>query len=291
MFCNSYFYSVLIYLNMAEEFDERKWKRDKPVQEYWSEASDAWAEFIRDGKDISREYLNSPGTFELLGNVDGKILLDLGCGEGYNTRLLARKGAKVTGVDFSEAMIKLANEEEEKEQLGIEYRVGDAADLKMLADNTFDIVSCFMVYMDFEDIDGVSKEVARVLKPGGEAIISMPHPCFEMRLENGEKVSGWIYENMDDPDDRGEPLYVKQTNYFQEGAYVLDWKMKRINKHFKTISFRRTLTDYVKVLGKHNLLICDMLEPKPTAEGIEKFPELEKINRVPQSIIFKAKKV
>lgn len=263
----------------------------KPVKDCWDEASQAWAEFVRDGKDIYRDYLNNPGMLRLLGDIKGKEILDLGCGEGYNTRILARMGAKVTGIDFSEEMIRLAKNAEQEEPLGIEYHVADAAHLHVFGDGKFDIVSCFMVYMDFEDIDAVTKEVARVLKSKGYAIISMPHPCFEMSMEEGEKVAGWIYERMDDPEDRGEPLYVKQTDYFSGGPYELDWKMKRINKHFTTISYKRTLTEYVHTLGKHGLLISDLLEPKATEEGMEKYPELKKLLRVPQSIIFKAVKV
>ncbi len=265
---------------------------EKPVKEYWDEASEAWVSFVRDGKDVSRDYMNNPGMFKLLGDISDMEVLDLGCGEGYNTRLLADRGAIVTGIDFSEAMIKLALVEEEKEPRGITYHVVDACDLHMLADGTFDIVTCFMVYMDFEDIDGVSREIHRVLKPGGFAVISMPHPCFEMSWEDGEKVAGWIYENMDDPSkDRGRPLYVKQSDYFKSGPYEIDWNMTRLKQPFKTLSFKRTLTEYIHIFGKNGLYVNDLLEPKPTEEGMEMVPEFRKHLRVPQSIIFKVSKV
>ncbi len=261
------------------------------VKESWDKAALAWAEFVRDGNDISREYLNNPGMFKILGDISGKEVLDLGCGEGYNTRILASKGAKITGIDYSDNMIALAREEENKNPLGIDFIQSDAANLSMLEDESFDIVSCFMVYMDFEDIESVTKEVARVLKPGGFVAISMPHPCFDMHIENGEKVCGWIYERMDDPVDRGKSLYVKQTDYFKPGKTETIWDMKRINKPFVTPHFRRTLTDYVNTLGRHNLYVSDLLEPKPTQEGLDKHPEFEKLLRVPQSIIFKATKI
>lgn len=270
---------------------------EKPVKEYWDTASEAWVSFVRDGKDVSRDYMNNPGMFKLLGDISGMQILDLGCGEGYNTRLLADKvtqkeGGKVIGVDFSEKMIALAIAEEEREKKGIIYHIADASDLQMLADEKFDIVTCFMVYMDFEDIDGVSREIHRVLKPGGFGVISMPHPCFEMSWEGGEKVAGWIYENMDDPSkDRGRPLYVKQSNYFRSGPYEIDWNMTRLKQPFKTLSFKRTLTEYVSALGRAGLYVSDLLEPKPTEEGMEKVPEFRKHLRVPQSIIFKVTKV
>ena len=67
--------------------------------------------------------------------------------------------------------------------------------------------------------------------------------------------------------------------------------MKRIKTQFVTPHFRRTLTDYVNTLGRHNLYVSDLLEPKPTKEGLEKHPSFKKLLRNPQSIIFKATKI
>ncbi len=261
------------------------------VKECWAEAAEAWAEFVRTGKDLSRDCFNNPATFGMLGDIRGKTLLDLGCGEGYNTRLLANRGARVTGVDFSCEMIGLATKEEEREPLGIVYHNLDAANLKGVSDSTFDIVTCLMVYMDFEDIEGVTREVARVLKPRGFVIISMPHPCFEMSWQDGKKVAGWVYENNEDPLNRGKPLYVMQSDYFMNGRYEINWNMPRLKRHFKTLSFKRSLTDYVGVLGRHGLYISDLVEPKPTEEGLAQDPSSAKHLRVPESIIFKAVKI
>jgi 2-polyprenyl-3-methyl-5-hydroxy-6-metoxy-1,4-benzoquinol methylase len=105
---------------------------DDAVSKEWSDASEAWADLVRMGKDYFREEMNNPAMFQMIGDVNNRQVLDLSCGEGYNTRMLAKKGAVVTGLDFSEEMIKLAAREEEKERLGIRYIVADAADLKDL---------------------------------------------------------------------------------------------------------------------------------------------------------------
>ncbi|MCJ7770432.1 class I SAM-dependent methyltransferase [Candidatus Bathyarchaeota archaeon] len=67
----------------------------------WDEASEAWADFVRTGKDYFRDALNNPATFKMIGEIAGLRVLDLACGEGYNTRILARKHAEITGVDKS----------------------------------------------------------------------------------------------------------------------------------------------------------------------------------------------
>jgi 2-polyprenyl-3-methyl-5-hydroxy-6-metoxy-1,4-benzoquinol methylase len=123
---------------------------DKKILREWDEASMSWADFVRTGKDHYREEMNGPAAFRMVGDVRGKHVLDLSCGEGYNARILAGKGARVVGVDFSQEMIKLAEQKEKKDKLGIRYCVSDAADLKELDSGHFDVVTCFMALMDIE---------------------------------------------------------------------------------------------------------------------------------------------
>ena len=59
---------------------------DDVVSREWSNASDAWAEFVRMGKDYFREEMNNPAMFHMIGEVNKRQILDLSCGEGYNTR-------------------------------------------------------------------------------------------------------------------------------------------------------------------------------------------------------------
>ena len=77
--------------------------------------------------------------FTLLGDLVGKSILDLGCGEGFYTRKFRQEGAaRVVGVDISEKMIELATEEEAREPLGIEYIVGDVQEIGQIG--SFDLV-------------------------------------------------------------------------------------------------------------------------------------------------------
>ena len=107
----------------------------------WDEAAQTWLDFVRKGKDYHRDELNNPAAFGIIGNIKGQTLLDMACGEGYNTRILAKRSAEVVGIDFSEKMIELAKMEEEKERLGISYHVMNAADLKAFPGNHFDLVT------------------------------------------------------------------------------------------------------------------------------------------------------
>ena len=66
------------------------------IAKEWDNAVESWADFVRQGKDYYRDGLNNPAAFKLIGHVKGQLVLDLACGEGYNTRVMARKGAKVS---------------------------------------------------------------------------------------------------------------------------------------------------------------------------------------------------
>src|SRR5262245_44371549 len=116
------------------------------VGRFWNASANAWTRLARDGYDVYRDYLNTPAFFALLPNVAGLAGLDLGCGEGHNTRLLARRGARVTAIDIAEAFIKHARQAEAEEPLGIAYLVASAVALPF-TDGTFDFATGFMSNM------------------------------------------------------------------------------------------------------------------------------------------------
>src|SRR5215469_2844904 len=93
------------------------------VGRYWNANAPVWTKLARAGYDVYRDYLNTPAFFEMLPNVAGLVGLDIGCGEGHNTRLLAKRGARVTAIDIAENFIADARQAEIEEPLGIAYRV------------------------------------------------------------------------------------------------------------------------------------------------------------------------
>ena len=258
-------------------------KKDE-VMRVWDEASEAWMSFVREGKDYYRDELNNPKTFRLIGNIEGERVLDLACGEGYNTRILAKKGAKVTGVDFSERMIEKAREKETEQNLGITYIASDAADLKDLPSKSFDLVTCFMSLQDIENYKKAISEVARVLKKKGRFIFSIPHPCFEKIVKDTE---GWRWRSKSSTQDK-EETELEKGNYFDNVKYEIDWTMERLTMPFKTVSFHRSLTDYSQALRQNGFLISRLVEPRPTREAIQKHFPLKDVPKTPQSIIIEA---
>jgi ubiquinone/menaquinone biosynthesis C-methylase UbiE len=243
----------------------------KGIKREWNDAAESWVDFVRKGKDYYRDELNNPATFGLIGDVRGRLVLDLACGEGYNTRILAKKGANVVGVDFSERMIQLAKQEEAREKLGIRYYTLDATGLKEFSHDSFDLVTCFMSLQDIDNHEKAISEVARILRNQGRFVFSIPHPCFETIIVNGKRTSA-------------------TKRYFGGAKYTVQWKMERLAKPFRTTSFHRTLTDYVDVLFRNRLCVSRLVEPRPTQKGLRKHPKLREVLTIPQSIIFESTK-
>jgi len=243
----------------------------RDIKKEWDDAAESWAKFVRKGKDYHRDELNNPAIFELIGDVKGKQVLDLACGEGYNTRILAAKGAKVTGVDFSEKMIDLAKHEEARMNQGINYYVMDASNLEKFSGNCFDLVTCFMSLQDMKNYRKAISEVSRVLRNQGRFVFSIPHPCFETITVNGKKISA-------------------REKYCNTVKYPIEWNMERLERHFKTSSFHRTLTDYFEALFKNKLSVLRLVEPKPTRRGLQIHPSFRRHLNRPESIVIESVK-
>jgi len=105
-------------------------------------------------------------------------LLDVACGQGRVARDLARRGARITGVDISAALLAKARAQERAEPLGIGYLHADATDPRVLAGQVFDGAVCNHGLSDIDDLDGVLATIARVVRAGGLFVFSLLHPCF-----------------------------------------------------------------------------------------------------------------
>lgn len=139
-----------------------------------------WDQHAGDAGDLNHQHLILPALLAALGNMTRLSVLDMGCGNGMSSRVLARHGARVTGVDLSPSLVARAREREAHDPLGISYLVANAARLPMLADASFACVAANTVLMDAQDGAGVLREAARLLQPRGRFAASLLHPCFEV---------------------------------------------------------------------------------------------------------------
>lgn len=237
---------------------------DSAVAREWNGNARTWTDQVRGGRDVYREYFNNPAFLPFIGDLVGKVVLDAGCGEGYNTRILARSGAQMTGVDISGRMIALAQEEERREPLGIRYEAASFTDLSPFEANSFDAVVSFMALMDGADLAAAIREIYRVLRPGGELMFSVLHPCFITR------DVGWIR------DEAGRRVAIRVGSYFDTAPYIDHWHFQGAIgvPDFSVPRFPRMLSEYVNTVTKSGLLLREIEEPRPTAEACEQHPWL-----------------
>jgi len=204
---------------VSESLPEDRIVSDIMVGEAWSEAADRWWGKYGEFGDTNRRYIIDPAILSILGDIQGKQVLDAGCGNGYLSRLLSKKGAKVTGVDVSEKAIDLAKAAVSETQ-GIEYYVRSLCDLSIFKKNTFDFVVSNIVLCDLQDLKRVILEIRRVLKINGKLVFSIMHPCF-----TSPPVHGWVRKPLDSG--RIEDwIYWKVDRYFERSTEV--WKEENL---------------------------------------------------------------
>lgn len=120
------------------------------VGHYWEQNAETWTRLSRMGCDVYRDHLNTPAFLEMLPEVDGRTGLDIGCGEGYNTRKVTVLRARMIGIDIAPTFIKHAREVDTPEPLGIDYQVADGCSLPFALE-AFDFVVAFMSLMDMPE--------------------------------------------------------------------------------------------------------------------------------------------
>lgn len=104
--------------------------------------------------------------------VDGKEVLDIACGSGYGTKMLAARAKKVYGVDVDAPTVQYAKENFAASN--ITYSVGDGAAIP-LKDNSIDVVVTFETIEHIADYERFLDEVQRVLRPDGVILVSTPN--------------------------------------------------------------------------------------------------------------------
>lgn len=230
----------------------------KPVEvaRHWEANAEAWTQQSRAGYDIYRDALNTPAFLDMLPPIEGLSGLDVGCGEGSNTRQLARLGARMRAVDIAPTFIRHAQATEASDPLGIVFQTGDAMALPF-ADSTFDFATAFMSLMDMPDQDRALAEVQRVLRPGGFLQFSILHPCF---VPPHRKV-------LREPD--GTVRAIEIAGYFDaiDGQVDTWWfeTLPRAEREqvapFRTPRFHRTLSGWVEIVRRAGLAIEQFGEP------------------------------
>ena len=131
---------------------------------------EVYARWRASGIGATTERLEGQLILELVGDVSGCRVLDIGCGDGEFALELTKRGAIVTGIDSSPAMIDAARRRATQHNADITFQVAVAEHLPFPAEQ-FDVVTAITILCFVEDAAPVFREIARVLRPGGRLVI------------------------------------------------------------------------------------------------------------------------
>lgn len=218
--------------------------------ELWNSSAGAWISHLSTRGDISRRFMD-PRVWRVLGDVQGKTVLDIGCGEGRFSRQLTDRGAITTGLDPTPNLLKRAHE------LGGGATFVDAfADNLPFAGETFDVVLFYLVLIDIEPLEPAIHEAFRVLKPGGKCII--------VNLTSMNTASNRLWEL----DVDGNRIGWHLDNYAESRQITSEWSGIKIN------NYHRPLSTYLQTFLATGFTLKSFDEAIPTDEEIAETPEL-----------------
>ncbi|MGW4395877.1 class I SAM-dependent methyltransferase [Amycolatopsis nivea] len=218
------------------------WTNETAIQQWNSGSTRESMEATAEHGDFAKQHLVNPVLLRLLGDVRGRRVLDAGCGNGYFSRILAGRGAEVTGVEPAGSLISFARE---KAGAGISYVQADLARLPEM--EPFDAVVCSMVLMAIPDWKPAMRACVEALRPGGLFVFAIVHPAFEELFGTWRKYGEY-----------------RQTEYLAE--YEIAGR--------GASDFHRPLSAYLNEVAALGCRVREVVEPgldPAAADGIEAY--------------------
>lgn len=238
---------------------------DRGAEQYQASAN-LPTDVVTYGPDLPTE-----AELRLLGDVKGKRVLELGCGAAQSSIVFAKHGATAVGVDFSGTQLAIARELAEREEVRVELRQGDMADLAFLRADSIDLVFSAFAFGYVEDLNRVFRQVHRVLKVGAPLVFSLPHPAHHMLDEGSSHGSG-------------EGGFAIRRSYFDRRPVTSSWG------GITTTAYHHTFADLYMGLIRSSYRVDLVLEPEP-AIGAPRSPWWrESMAYVPPALIMRARK-
>ena len=238
------------------------------MSELWETHAKWWIDGFTDGVDPEYEEQILPlAARELQG---AQRVLDVGCGDGQVSRLAARLGADVWGIDPTWNCVSVANQRGG----GVFARAGAGA--LPFANASFDAVVACLVFEHIRDVDDAIAEVARVLQPGGRFCFFLKHPLLP------SPNSGWIDDQILDPPEQ----------YWRIGPYLTEAEtIEQVELGVYIRFIHRPLSRYLNALADHGLVLERMIEPAPPAGFIARAPEYPDAATIPRLLYLRLRNV
>ncbi len=218
----------------------------KAKQTSWNTVSKWYDDLLKKDPDSYQAQVITPNLNRFLNLKKDEKVLDLACGQGYFANIFYQSGATIVASDISRNLIEIAREHSPK---GISYYVNPAHKINFVNKESLDTVVIVLAIQNIENIADVFAECNRVLKKGGRVVIVLNHPTFRI-----PQTSDWSF--VDGIQSRTVAKYLS--------GHKIDIDMtpgeKNVKKKIKTISFHRSLQDYMKVFFKNGFAVTRLEE-------------------------------
>jgi len=207
-------------------------------------------------------YYERPATISLIEEVDGRDILDAGCGAGFYSKWLLDRGARVVAIDASENMLLHARKRTENR--AAYYHANLEENLSFLDAESFDGILSALAIGYVRDQNALFAEFSRLLRAGGWFVFSTEHPFFSYR-------------------------YFKLENYYETQEVSCYWT--GFGGQVCMPGYYNSLSTICDALSKNGFVIETMIEPKPTEEFRAADPEkYERLMKFPHFMCLKARK-
>ncbi len=218
-------------------------RREKP-ETSWGHVANWYHEHVSESTDTYHEKVIRPNLLRVVGDVRGKHVLDVACGEGFFSRALATSGATVTGADIAPELIEIAKKLGPSE---INYLVAPASRMP-LPEGSFDLATCVLALQNIRDLSGALAQISLLLKKGGAFVVVINHPAFRV-LRHSE----WGY----DPD--ANVQFRRVDKYLSEDSFAVQMHPGSA-PGVTTMSYHRSLQLYMKEFAKHGFVLAGLEE-------------------------------
>jgi SAM-dependent methyltransferase len=272
----------------SEVFQQRKDGKDQwrvadhvvDSRSLWEANADVWALQLGTDGDETRRHYSDDSLFRMLGDVRGRDVVDLGCGNGYLTHKMARSGARVTGIDQSLGMLESARRARGDREPAVDFIHASMEDMSLVPSTSFDVAVSNYVLHDVANYEAAVREVHRILRPGGKFVVVLTHPCFSCGPRTWERVAS------DSP--RPEESYAYGVDrYFSHDSYLMKWD------GFEPVPyFHRPIRDYWAAFRSAGFVVQDFDEPSLSAVGLTELEpwQVDQANRIAIACLFQLTK-
>jgi SAM-dependent methyltransferase len=208
--------------------------------------ADEWNSRVGEAGHYTHRHTILPGILKLLGNIEGKKLYDVACGNGFFSRYLKSRGAKgVWASDVSKRLIEIAGA---KGTPGIKYLMRNASNFGGIPKRNFDVIVAVEAVPYIRNIDTFFRGAAQSLKSNGQFVFSCDHPLKSI----------------------ASSAVGRKINPNRAALYYLNPKIESVKKrHWGSTSvkigyerYARPLSFYINLCGKNGLYIDAIIEPK-----------------------------